>query len=431
MLMSDVLARESRHLIRGHQQIWEKSGLVIERGEGATLWDDRGRSYLDLWAGGGVCSIGHGHPEFTEIVYRQLQKLVVGSHPSAARAAYVSELATVVPPPLSSIQLYTSGAEAVEAALRLARSFTGRSAFLSFEGSFHGKTLGALSLGDWSERQAFGPLAPGFVIAPYPVAGPPMHTRERGVRECLAAAERIMEEAGGQFAGIVVEPVQGTAGNLFPPIDFLRGLRLLADRTGALLIFDEIITGFGRTGRLFRSGVGDVIPDLLIVGKGMGNGVPVSGMVTTAEIGRALPFAGPSGSSSSYGGNPLSAAAAGATLRALRGESLVENARRVGTLLCERLAARLKDHPIVRGPWGEGLLIGLELVDPRSGRRLARAECERIFRALLERGLLVAAYTPMVRMNPPLCLTDGEAEFAAETIADVLTSWSVRHDASW
>lgn len=428
MLMNDVLVRESRHLIRGHQQIWEKSGLAIERGKGATLWDDTGRGYLDLWAGGGVCSIGHGHPEFTKIVSAQLGKLIVGSHPSAVRAAYVSELAALVPRPLGNMQLYTSGAEAVEAALRLARSYTGKSTFLSFEGSFHGKTLGALSLGDWSERRAYGPLAPGFEIAPYPVAGPLLRAHEDeapGVEACLLAAERLVTQARGQLAGVVVEPVQGTAGNHFPAAGFLRGLRQLADESHALLIFDEIITGFGRTGRLFRSGLDAVTPDIMIIGKGMGNGIPVSGIVTTAEIGCALPFAGPSGSSSSYGGNPLSAAAAGATLQILSQELLVDNALRVGEGLRQRLAAGLEGNPLVRGPWGEGLMIGLELIDPASGRHLVRTECERIFRALLERGILVAAYTPTIRINPPLCLTDSEATFAAEAIASVLVTHDV------
>jgi 4-aminobutyrate aminotransferase-like enzyme len=261
-------------------------------------------------------------------------------------------------------------------------------------------------------------------MSPYPVAWPvgqSQHDQQEDVLECLGVARRLVRQLGcDQLAGIVIEPAQGTAGNLFPPFGFLEGLRELADDVGALLIFDEIITGFGRTGQLFISGSSGLTPDIVIIGKGMGNGVPVSGLVTTEAIGCSLPFAGPSGSSSSYGGNPLSAAAAGATLKILQQESLTENSRQVGIEFRNRLTHSLGGSPMVRGPWGAGLLIGLELVSPRSGKPLGQADCERIFRMLLTRGVLVAAYNPRVRINPPLCLTATEATFAADAIAEVL-----------
>jgi 4-aminobutyrate aminotransferase/(S)-3-amino-2-methylpropionate transaminase len=422
-LTEGILSAEARHLIRGHQQIWEKSGIAIERGNLATLRDTQGRSYIDLWAGGGVCSVGHAHPEFTHAVHGQLLRGIVGSHPSAARSAYVGELAAALPAPLTKIQLYTSGAEAVEAALRLARSYTGRPGFLSFNGSFHGKTLGALSLSDWDQRDAYAPLAPGFAMAPYPVADPAgrAHGERLAADSCLDAARAAVATLGrNSLAGIVVEPVQGTAGNHFPADGFLDGLRALALETGALLIFDEIITGFGRTGRLFASGSRGPVPDIMVIGKGMGNGMPVSGIATTDVIGESLPFAGPSGSSTSYGGNPLSAAAASATLGILQREAMPASAAKVGAQLLSQLSQGLAGNPFVTGPWGEGLLIGMELTDPRSGGRLAREHCERVFRELLRSGVLIAAYTPTVRINPPLCLTPDEAEEAAGRIIEVL-----------
>jgi 4-aminobutyrate aminotransferase-like enzyme len=347
-LTSDVLARDSRHLVQGHQQIWGKSGLVIERDESATLWDDVGRRYLDLWAGGGVCSVGHGHPEFAEMVCGQFRNLIVGSHPSAARAAYVSDVAAVLPAPLSSIQLYASGAKAVEASIRLARSYTGRN-MLSFESSFHSKALGALPLGDWGERHLYGPLAPGFLVAPYPVVGPPLRATARCCRVpgCRGqpgrrgrrAADRDNCRAG---AGKGREPLPGAG---FPAGS---ASACRPDRRATDLRRDHHGLRADRTALPERGA--DVIPDIMIIGKGVGNGLPVSGIVTTAEIGQALPFAGPSGSSSSYGGNPLSAAAAGATLQILQRASLAENARRVGTILRERLAEGLRDNRLVGRP---------------------------------------------------------------------------------
>ncbi len=407
---SDLPALEAKYLLPGLQQVWARSGLIIERGQGALLWDHRGRAFIDLWGGGGVCSVGHAHPRFVEAVAHELSAVIVGSFTSEARATYVQRLASVAPSSLDRVQLFSSGAEAVEAALRLARTHTGRHHFLGFSGAFHGKTMGALSLAGTELRNAYGPPAPGFHIAPY------------GSAEDVAAARRIIEsECPGELAAIIVEPIQGTAGNVIPANEFLPALRKLADEVGSLLIFDEIITGFGRTGELFATHGTPATPDVMIVGKGMGNGVPISGLVVNDALSEARPFVGPSGSSSSYGGNPLSARAALVTLDILLDEGLPERANRIGRWMLHALRHRLAANPLVKTVRGRGLLIGIDLVRPDDTEDALPAEdCLRLFDLTLRRGLIVPAYSASVRINPPLCIDHALAEQSVDALVGAL-----------
>jgi 4-aminobutyrate aminotransferase / (S)-3-amino-2-methylpropionate transaminase / 5-aminovalerate transaminase len=427
----EICAREQRVASPGAQKIATLAGLALERGEGALLWDVDGNAYIDFAAGIGVASIGHGHPRYARALAEQVARFSVGSFSTERRARLLELLVESAPGNLDRAQLFSSGAEAVEAALRLAKSATSRHEVMGFWGGFHGKTGGVLGILGSEFKHGLGPLAPGTYLSPYPDPyRPPAGLRGDDLATaCLEfLRQKIRSETTNRIAAIVVEPVQGTAGNVFPPLGFLSGLRDLATEIGALLIVDEMITGFGRTGRMFACGRDGVVPDVLLVGKGMGGGYPVSGLIARDAFAQARPYALPSGNSSSYGGNPLAAAAALATLEILREEELVERSRRVGAVLLERLRAVAHRVPWIGHVEGEGLLLRLELVRDRSTREpLPGAICVEIFQECLRRGLLTMAYSPSVRINPPLVLDEELAERGAAILAEVLELVAERH----
>jgi 4-aminobutyrate aminotransferase / (S)-3-amino-2-methylpropionate transaminase / 5-aminovalerate transaminase len=216
--------------------------------------------------------------------------------------------------------------------------------------------------------------------------------------------------------------MQGTAGNVIPPPEFLQGLLQIAHENGALLIADEMITGFGRTGKIFGCNHSEVIPDIMTIGKGMGNGFPISGLVSTDEITASLPFSKPSSSSSSYGGNPLASAAALATIQTIVDESLVENSVRVGEHLLEGLRKLADKYEFVGHTQGLGLMIGVELVKDRKTKEpLDREVTRQIFLELLKRGVISMSYKANFRINPPLILKQEEAETALQILDDVFS----------
>mgnify|MGYP001561040917 CR=1 FL=1 len=417
-----LFEEEQGYLTPGLQQIAVFSKLAMARGRGAVLVDEDGKEYIDLVAGVCVASIGHGHPEYARSLAEQAAALSVGSFTTKARVAFCRRLMPLLPKGLDRVQLYSSGAEAVEAAFRLAKSRTKNFEFVGFWGGFHGKTGGVLPLlGDTSFKAGLGPLMPGCYAAPFP--NPyrcPFNTA--GAHDCAAHClgflrEFLRRSTTGALAALICEPVQGTAGNVIPPPGWLPGLKQIAAESGALLIADEMITGFGRTGRWFGVDHEGVVPDVMTVGKGVAGGFPVSGVVTSAAVAASKPFANPSGSSSSYGGNPLAAAACDATLRILEGEGLVENSRRVGARMLERLAGMRDRFPFIGDVRGRGLMIGVELVADRESKEpLAKDRCRALFDEALRRGLITMAYSPTIRINPPLNITGPQADEALDRL---------------
>ena len=407
---SAIAAREAALLAPGVQQISTLAGIAVDGGEGALLRDADGNVFLDFFAGMGVASIGHGHPALVEALARQAARVSSTSFASEARANLLERIAlataSIGAGRLDRTQLYSGGAETVESALRLARAATGRRGVIAFHGAFHGKTAGVLGLMGLPFKEGLGPFLDGQHLAPYPDR---FRDATLSSDACLAALEALIALKGAP-AAILVEPMQGTAGNVIPPADFLRGLRRVADRHGALLVADEMITGWGRTGRLFAVEHAQVEPDILCFGKGVANGYPVSGLTTRKELARHEPWSRPSFSSSSYGGSPLACAAADAVTRVIVDERLTEHAARIGALLLDELTRLAGKHPTVAEVRGRGLLIAVELVADRDTRTpLAPAACERLFRACLRRGLLALTYAPRVRINPPLVLTEAQA----------------------
>jgi 4-aminobutyrate aminotransferase / (S)-3-amino-2-methylpropionate transaminase / 5-aminovalerate transaminase len=414
---------EARYLAPGTQSVALFSQLTIDRGEGAVLYDVDGNRYIDLLAGVGVASLGYAHPKYVAAMQRQIARVHVGSFTSEHRAALVRLLAELTPGDLNRSQFYSSGAEAVEAALRLAKARTGHTEVVGFWGGFHGKTGGVLPLLGASFKHALGPLLPGSYLSPYAACARCAFDKTFPSCEwhCVEFLKQKIElETTKDVAAIIVEPIQGTAGNVVPPPGYLKLLRTLADDLGALLICDEMITGFGRTGKMFAIEHEGVLPDILTVGKGFGGGFPMSGVIAREEIAFAKPWANPSGSSSSYGGNPLAAAAARVTVETIVAENLVEHARRVGEKMLAEMKRWETELPIVSDVRGRGLLLGMDLVVPGTRRLLDKKTTRTIFDTLLARGVLAMIYNPEVRINPPLVIDEDQAMSALATMKDVL-----------
>jgi 4-aminobutyrate aminotransferase/(S)-3-amino-2-methylpropionate transaminase len=417
-----LFEQEQQFIAPGVQAIALLSKLAIAHGRGATLTDLDDKTYLDLNAGVSVASLGHAHPRYVAALTKQLEAVSVGSFTSGPRAELVRLIAELAPGELSRTQFFSGGAEAVEAGIRLARSYTKRTDVVGFTGGFHGKTAGVLPISDIDWKTLIGPLPPGFHIAPYAdptrFDGSPDVCREDAIRRLRRVIE---EEISGRPAAIVIEPIQGTAGNIVPPAGFLREVCDVAHEYGALLLADEMITGFGRTGKLFGSNRDDVVPDIMTLGKGMASGYPVSALVSTEEIMAAKPFSLPSASSSSYGGNPLAAAAALITIQTILSDRLVENSAQVGRLLREGFAGLAKKRRSIANVRGKGLLIGFDLVaDQETKALLPKEHCIEFFKRCLAEGLIMMSYTPRVRVHPPLILTADQARSALAIVDAVL-----------
>lgn len=414
---------EAMHLAPGTQSVALYSQLAIDRGEGAVLYDVDGNRYVDLLAGVGVASIGYAHPRYVAAMQRQIARVHVGSFTTEHRAALVKLLAELAPGDLNRTQFYSSGAEAIEAALRLAKSRTGHTEAIGFWGGFHGKTGGVLPLLGSSFKHALGPLMPGAYLSPYAACARCAFDKTFPSCEwhCVEFLRRKIDlETTKDVAAIIVEPIQGTAGNVVPPAGYLKLLRDLADELGALLICDEMITGFGRTGKMFAIEHEAVLPDILTVGKGFGGGFPMSGVIAREQVAFSQPWANPSGSSSSYGGNPLAAAAARVTIETIIEDDLVEHARQLGATMLAEMRRWESEMPIVSDVRGRGLMLGMDLVVPGTRRLIDRKTARWIFDTLLSRGVLAMIYNPEVRINPPLVIEEEQAMGALAVMKEVL-----------
>ena len=420
---------EALYLAPGTQSVALFSQLCIDRGEGALLYDLDGNRYIDLLAGVSVASLGYAHPKYVAAMQKQIARVHVGSFTSEHRAALVKILAEAAPGDLNRTQLYSSGAEAVEAAVRLAKSYTGKYELVGFWGGFHGKTGGVLPLLGSSFKHGLGPLMNGAYSSPYASCARCAFGQTFPACEwqCVEFLKRkIQIETTNRVAAIIVEPIQGTAGNIVPPPGYLKMLRRLADEIGALLICDEMITGFGRTGKMFAIEHEDIVPDVITIGKGFGGGFPMSGLIAREEIAFAKPFANPSGSSSSYGGNPLASCAARTAVEIILEDGLVEHSRRLGEKMLAELKRWESEIPIVSDVRGRGLLLGMDLVVPGTRTLLDKQVTRWIFDTLLRRGVLAMIYNPEVRINPPLVIEEDQAMTALAVMKDVLSEAAER-----
>jgi 4-aminobutyrate aminotransferase-like enzyme len=321
------------------------------------------------------------------------------------------------------LQLYSSGAEAVESALRLAKCYTGKHEFVSFWGGFHGKTMGVLSLMGSRFKEKLGPMLPGSHCVPYAdcYRCPLKLPYPACSLACVELARKqIHMSSAGSIAAVIVEPMQGTSGNVIPPKEFLPAVREMAHDLGGLLIADEMITGLGRTGRNFGVDHSAVVPDIMTVGKAFGGGFPLSGIVTTDEISAAKPWSNPSGSSSSYGGNPLGAMAGASALKIIVDERLVENSAQVGAVMLRELESFVDRYPFVGCVQGAGMFMRVELVKHKASKEpLPRPVTERIFHECVRRGLLTMAYAANFRIQPALTMDEATARNGLAVLREV------------
>lgn len=401
--------------------------LVIARGEGAVVEDVDGNRFLDCAAGIAVNSTGHSHPAVVAAIVEQARRFL---HKSGTDFYYetqvrlAEEIAAIVPidGPVRSF-FGNSGTEAVEAAIKLARYKTARPFLVAFLGSFHGRTLGALSLtaSKAVQRKGFGPPAPGVFHAPYadcyrcPVGQRP----ESCAAECLDFLEDqifVQLVSPDEVAAVVVEPIQGEGGYLVPPQQFHDRLQALARRHGILLVVDEVQSGMGRTGKMFASEHYGLRADIVTIAKGVASGLPLGIAAARAEIMDWSPGA----HASTFGGNPVSCAAALATIELLK-TSLVENAAAVGAHLLEGLRGLAERHPLVGDVRGKGLMIGVELVRDRRTKERATSERDRVIDEAFRRGLLVlGAGRNALRLTPPLVLTRAQADTAVGILDEAI-----------
>ncbi len=420
-----LFAQEAGVMAPGLQSIALYSQIVVDHAQGCTITDVDGAEYLDFIAGIAVGSLGHGHPRYVEMLSEQLRRATFGSFSTANRARFLELVRGVLPEGLTHVQLFSGGAEAVEAAMRLAKSVTGKHEFVGFWGAFHGKTAGVAPFLGGTSKQNLGPGMPGYYMAPYANCYRCPFGLQHG--SCgMACAEHlrslIKATTRGEVAAILMEPMQGTAGNVIPPDDFMPAVQEIAREFDALLIADEVLVGFGRTGRMFASNWSNTSPDVMTLGKGMGGGFPLSGVASSEANMAALPFGEPSGSSSSYGGNPLAATAGLAAVQTILEEALVDNAARVGTVMLAELRRMQERHRCIGDVRGRGLLIGVELVADRITKQpLAKPVTTALFQECLARGLIAMCYGPVIRINPPLVITEAEALQGLAILDEALT----------
>lgn len=401
--------------------------LVASRGEGAIIEDVDGNRFLDFNAGIAVCATGHCHPKVVAAIEAQSARLI---HMSGTDFYYenmvelAEKLAAIAPGGVPRrVYFGNSGAEAIEAAMKLARYHTGRDKFVAFSGAFHGRTLGALSLTGSKvvQRKGFGPLIPGVYHAQYPDS----YRRPVGISaedHAVACVRWIENElfrtllAAEEVAGIVVEPIQGEGGYIVPPPAFFAELECLANKHEILLIFDEVQCGMGRTGRMWAADHFGAVPDILATAKGIASGLPLSAIIARAEL-----MDWPAGAhASTFGGNPVAVAASLATIDLLEHE-LIDNAARVGGHILDRIRHWPGRFPHVGEVRGLGLMIGIEIVqDPISKDRAPELRNQLVSLAF-ERGLLVlGAGRNSIRLCPPLVITRDQADFAVDTLEECL-----------
>jgi len=420
--LAEVESRNVTHLSADFPVFWEEA-------HGANVRDVDGNVYLDLSGAFGVALAGHGPERVVSAIRDQASLLVHGMgdvHPPEVKVRFLEALARLAPWPEARTVLASSGSEAVEIALKTALMATGRPGVVAFEGAYHGLTLGALAA---THREDFrGPFLsrtyPGVRFAPFP--GGPLHAPVAAEESLDRVAWFLREGDGGDEVGaIIVEPIQGRAGVRIPPPGFLSRLAELAEKAGTLLIFDEIFTGLGRTGKLFACQHDDVVPDLICLGKGLGGGVPLSACVGPPRVMNAWPTSsGEAIHTSTFLGNPLACASGLAFLGALEQGGLVDRSLALGETLLSSLGAALSGVEEVGQIRGRGLFLGLELVEPGSGAPRAGAAV-RAAEAALKEGLLVLPAGEaghVLELSPPLVITEEQLEWAVPRLAEVLTA---------
>jgi 4-aminobutyrate aminotransferase len=400
--------------------------FVADHAEGAYIYTDDGKKLLDFTSGIGVTNTGHCHPKVVEAIREQAglflhaQANIVIHKPMLQ---LIEELRKIVPPSIDSFFFANSGAEALENAVKIAKATTGRQNIIVFNGSFHGRTHAtmALTTSKIGYRTGFGPLPSGIYVAPFPYAFRLGMSEEKASAYALEQLEYLLasQTAPKDTAAILIESVLGEGGYVVPPASFMKGLREICDKHGILLIFDEVQSGFGRTGKWFALEHFGVIPDIITAAKGLASGMPLSGVFTRTDIMKKLDVGSIGGT---YGGNAIACASAVATIRAMRDENMLENATERGVQLMTGLRKLQEEYPQIGDVRGQGLMIGTEFIVDRRPEK-AKPLVKEIVHAAEERNLLLltcGTYDNVVRWIPPLNVTSKQIYDGLKIFGDSL-----------
>ncbi|MBM3904420.1 MAG: aspartate aminotransferase family protein [Thaumarchaeota archaeon] len=379
--------------------MYQRFPVTIERGEGAKLYDINGKEYIDCMGGYGVALVGHRNPRVVAALKTQLDKIITvhTSLYNKTREEFLDNLMRIAPKGLTQVHMGNSGTEAVEAAIKFARKFTGKSGMVAMNGSYHGKSLGSLSITfNPKYRKSFMPLVEKVAFSPF------------------GDIESLRTKIDSDTAFVIMEPIQGESGINVAPDGFLQDVRKLCDERGILLIFDEIQAGLGRTGKMWASDHWNTIPDIMCLAKGIAGGVPMSTTLTRPDILAAM---SKGEHSSTFGGNPLSCAAGIATIQALTQDGLVDNAARVGKIFMDGLEKLKAKHPIIRDVRGKGMMIGVEM----------KFEVKDILLDGIQEGvLLLYSGRNILRFLPPLVMSEAEITKVLEVLDRLFTKESER-----
>lgn len=382
--------------------------VAFESGYGCTLVDVDGNRYLDFSSGIYVTTLGHCHPKITQAVQKHAATLMnAHDFTTPVKTALVERLASVLPGDLRAFQFYDSGTAAVEAGQRVLRAATGRNEMLSCYSDFHGKTYGAVSLGQIRSPVYGRVRAPGMHMVPRPDAYRPLFARPDGscdTEKFLAFfAEYIEKGTVGDVAGFVLEPIQGWAGSVMPPDDFFPKLHAFCQERKILLMADEVLTSWGRTGKWLAMEHWGVVPDVVSIGKGFGNGFPVTCVAVREPYQESFETIS---ASSSYGGNPMACAAALASIEVIEEEHLLERSLHLGELAQQRMEKMKREHPIVGDVRSKGCLMGIELVKDRATREPFDEAGKRVYQKAFRKGLAWIPAGHILRMSPPVVMED-------------------------
>ena len=384
-----VMNIENRYLARGYA----KKAVVLAKGKGVFLWDINGKKYLDFTGNYGVCVVGYSRPEIIQAIKKQIERLIPchGSFYNEARAELLEKIVQIAPRGLTRAFLGNSGTEAVECAIKMARKFTKKPEIIAMMGGFHGKTMGALSA-TWKKkyREPFQPLVPCF-----------KHVQRYEI-------QKIKEAITEKTAAIIVEPVQGEGGVIVPPEGFFQSLRELCDKTGILLIMDEVQTGMGRTGKMFACEHWKITPDIMCLGKSIAGGLPIGVTIAREEIASSLEVGE---HTSTFGGNPVVCAAASATIELILKEKLPERAAKLGRYFLDKLRELQFKYRVIREVRGLGLMIGVEL----------RVQVLNIILGAIQKGVLILdAGKNVLRFLPPLIVTEKHIDRVVAVLEEIL-----------
>ncbi|MCE5251858.1 aspartate aminotransferase family protein [bacterium] len=403
----------------------QQAPVVWDHAEGVKVWDVDGNTFIDWTSGVLVTNVGHSHPKLADAIARQARRLLnCYDSPTVERITLAERMVGLAPENLDNAFFATVGSEAVDAAVRVAKHFTGKFEIISFFGGFHGRTMGTMSLaGKMGTKKGFGPVMPGFFQVPFPDPyRNPFGSDSRDVAaQCLDFMDvSVKAQSTGSIAGLIVEPYQGAAGFIFPPDGFLKSVEGWCKDHDIIFILDEVQSSFGRTGKFLALEWESLKPNLVSIGKGIGSGMPISCLLAESRIMKTL---GEGEMSSTWGGNPICTAASHAILDIFEEEKLVENSLTIGSHMKARLLEMKEKCRYLGDVRGRGLVMGLDIVKDKKTKERDPQTTRRIIDECCRHGLIIGAVSGnVIRVAPPLVISRDEADESLDIMEKVLTN---------